>query len=236
MIFDLFKKKKTEYICIPMHNCPKYSSFAEYVTKEKELNPYYFHYSLDETIIYNVKYRNILREKGADELISMLLKEAPVLATDGKSVDYLRSHLPEKLADYDIQCYHIEDSFKVFGKELHGLKEVQQRSEIFAGEHYSDLDVWTPEDYKHGKDDIHIGHMYQSYPQFDSYDACEDRSYQNYIFRTHLITKNDMRRLSELSSRSNAQRVHEDIPISMLPMLYYPGDGEYMLLATSNNK
>lgn len=68
--------------------------------------------------------------------------------------------------------------------------------------------------------------------EFDSSVWGDDRTYQNYIIRDHPIGNVEMIRFHDLPSGSNAIRVYEHIPTSMLPMVYYSGDGNYMLVAT----
>ena len=70
------------------------------------------------------------------------------------------------------------------------------------------------------------------YPCFDWEDSLnENRTYQNYILRNRPITQEDMQRLSELKSHANEQRLWNDVPEDMLPMIYYEGDGKEMIVA-----
>ena len=77
-----------------------------------------------------------------------------------------------------------------------------------------------------------VGMLYMDYPKFDIYDECDNRSYDNYIIRREIITNSDMERLSEVPGPFSASRMHERIPTRLLPIFYYGGDGDYMLLAT----
>ena len=81
--------------------------------------------------------------------------------------------------------------------------------------------------------DIHIGELYENYPIFDSYDLGDDRTYQNYIFRKNEITKQDMETAFTVYYKGNFCMVHEQIPEDLLPILYYSGEGKYMLLASA---
>ncbi len=80
--------------------------------------------------------------------------------------------------------------------------------------------------------DIHVGEIYESYPIFDSSDLKDRRSFRNFIFRHSPICETDMRDALAIPHRCNFCMVQECIPHDMLPVLYYKGDGEHMLLAT----
>ena len=83
------------------------------------------------------------------------------------------------------------------------------------------------------KCDVHVGEMWMPYPCFDSEDfAIENRSYQNFVFREHPINQDDMRVMSELPSKGNECRISENMPAEVLPIVFYVGDGDSMLVAT----
>ena len=73
----------------------------------------------------------------------------------------------------------------------------------------------------------------KSYPKFDSYDYSDTRCYENYIFAPKPITKEQMQQYANIKLESNYCMVHEHIPAENLPILYYVGEGPYMVLATS---
>ena len=85
-------------------------------------------------------------------------------------------------------------------------------------------------------ENIHIGEIYESYPIFDSYDYNDTRCYENYIFAPKPITKDQIQQYANIQFDSNYCMVHEQIPVEYLPILYYVGDGPYMVLATKNNQ
>lgn len=140
----------------------------------------------------------------------------------------------EKLADYDIQCYNIKDKITIHGHTFNGLQDIREHIELFGREGHDGLHCWSPTEVEPYKD-VHIGHFYENYPVFDSYDLGDDRTYQNYIFRNTPITESDMKNAFGISHRANFCMVHENILEEMLPILYYSGDGQYMLLATKSN-
>lgn len=73
---------------------------------------------------------------------------------------------------------------------------------------------------------IHIGHL------FESFDFGDNKYYQNYISSNSPITESDMKNAYGVSHRVNFRMVHESIPEDKLPILYYNGNGQYMLLAS----
>ena len=76
----------------------------------------------------------------------------------------------------------------------------------------------------------------ESYPTFDSYDASDDRSYDNFIIRKHPITVADLRQLSEVKRGMNACWVHEFISPDLLPVVYHDGEHPYILVASSKQE
>ena len=85
-------------------------------------------------------------------------------------------------------------------------------------------------------DGLHFGLLFQNYPKFDSYDEIDDLTYDNYIIRRTNITEHDMRKLAKIPSLDNAKKMHEMIPADMLPILYYGGSEDYILLASAKGQ
>ena len=81
--------------------------------------------------------------------------------------------------------------------------------------------------------DIHIGELYENYPVFDIYDMGDSRTYQNFFFRERPFSHADLEQRATIPSRFNYCMVHEHIAEEFLPVLYYEGTGDYMLLATA---
>ena len=79
---------------------------------------------------------------------------------------------------------------------------------------------------------LYIAELYARYPIFDSYDVGDDRTYQNYVFTHEPVDSARMDEIFKVGHRTNYCMVHENIPEHLLPMLYYCGDGDYMILAT----
>lgn len=221
-------------ICFPHYSKGKFDSLAQALRTLKRIRYGWSEYMLTEIVQYNVCYRDYLRTYGMESLIEHLIEEAPDLGNETAALKHLRDWWARKgqLADYDIQCYHINDRITVLGRNFDGLEDIFRHRAIIGKNFFSGFECFTPNEINEYPD-VHIGELYDNYPIFDSYDAGDDRTYQNYIFRTKPITKDDMAGAFKTSCRCNFCMVHEDIPVHRLPILYYNGDGEYMLLATS---
>ncbi len=222
-------------ICFPHYKKGEFASLAECVDFLKHKTHFVYSYVLCEIVQYNICYRNYLRRQGIDELIVHLIDEAPQLREEKLLLNRLREWAAEeKLADYDIQCYNIKDKISILGHTFNGLKDIRRHIELSGRSGYGSLHCWSPAE-KESYDDVHIGHFYENYPVFDSSDLCDDRTYQNYIFRSTPITEEDMKSAFKTFHGFNFCMVHEEIPQEMLPILYYRGDGKYMLLATAKS-
>ncbi len=204
------------------------------VKKLKAMERGWSRFILSDIVQYNIRYRDLLRQSGIESLVNKLVGEAPELKDDKAALNYLREWWQRErhVAAYDIQCYNIGDEITVLGHTFHGLKDVAEHCAIVGKEFRSDIECFTPKKFDEYSD-IHIGEIYQSYPQFDSYDCDDNRTYQNYIFRREPITADELKKAFLIPHDSNFRMVHEDIPENLLPVLYYKGDGDYMLLATS---
>jgi hypothetical protein len=130
----------------------------------------------------------------------------------------------------DIQIYNIHDDVTILNHIFHGLEDIQNHVEMSLYKDWSRGQAWERQPKE--SCEIHVGEMWMPYPCFDWEDSVnENRTYQNYVLRSRPITQEDMQRLSELKSHTNEQRVWNDVPEDMLPMIYYRGDGKEMLVA-----
>ena len=193
-------------------------------------------YDLAAMVLYNVQYRDCLRSEGMEGLKARLLREAPVLAGQEKVMrgmeEWVQRHLP--LADFDIQCYNIHDVVTIEGFDFCGWQDVHDHIELMATKRLDHFDVWSREP-KSIAESVHVGCLYASYPTFDSSDWGDDRTYDNYLIRRHPITESEMEELSKVKYADNYQRVNGCLPAHLLPVLYYKGDGDCMLLATAKH-
>ena len=77
----------------------------------------------------------------------------------------------------------------------------------------------------------HVGDEWERYPIFDSSDLFDDRRYCNYIIRQKPIKDSEMIELINTTPHCNHCRLHESTPVYLLPMVYYKGDSNVMLVA-----
>ncbi len=191
-----------------------------------------------DIVEYNILYRDCLRENGIDRLIEQLCAEAPLFINEENAIKELHRWYSKlgRIAGYDIQCYGIEDKFEVLGQTFQCLHEIRSRVEMFGRGGHHELHTFSYEKNADSPDGLHFGLLFQNYPKFDSFDESDDRTYDNYIIRRSDITEPDMRKLAKIPSLNNAKRIHEVIPADMLPILYYGGSEDYMLLATAKEQ
>lgn len=124
----------------------------------------------------------------------------------------------------------ITDDVKILGHVFHGLQDIMKHVEmsLYKSYQYGHVSNKEPE----VKCKVHVGKLWAPYPCFDSSDyAYENRTYQNYVLRSRPITESDMKKLSDLPSHFDECRISEDIPSDMLPLVYYRGDGNTMIVA-----
>ena len=188
---------------------------------------------MPDIIMYNVCYRDYLRLYGIEMLLRHFVEDVPELAEDPKLLQSLREWYDKKgkdLAGYDIQCYNIKDTIKVLGHEFHGLDDVMAHRTAFARLGCSDISISScaPEKKLSG---LYVSEFYASYPVFDSYDCGDGRTYQNYVFTDEPVDEAMLKDISEIRHNYDYCMVHEHIPDHLLPILYYRGDGNYMILA-----
>jgi hypothetical protein len=190
-------------------------------------------YCFPDIIKYNVCYRDYLRDYGMEMLLKRLVKDVPELAKDEKLLQSIQKWYDKEgktLSGYDIQCYNIRDTITVLGHEFHGLEDVMAHSSAYGRIGSSDmtLNECTPQ--KKALN-LYISELYARYPIFDSFDVGDDRTYQNYVFTHEPVDSARMDEIFKVGHRMNYCMVHENIPDHLLPMLYYCGDGDYMILA-----
>ena len=190
---------------------------------------------LDRFIQYNIVMRDMLRQKGIEALLDEIFTIVPRRCVDERTIQYIIKYWTENpIADYDIQMYHIDDDITILEHTFHGLNGVRQHCEMLASQGSHLLCFPTKEHLP--LENIHVGIIEKSYPKFDSYDYSDTRCYENYIFAPKPITKEQMQQYANIKLESNYCMVHENIPTELLPILYYVGDGPYMVLATKKSQ
>lgn len=186
---------------------------------------------IDDIVLFNVCYRDILRKEGLDKLLTVLFEEAPTFKNESEAIEELRKKVEEwgPLGNYDIQCLSVKDSFTVFGHRFNGLNSVWQSVEVFQrDERYMfkrDKFVSIP--------GIHVLCNYEPYPQFDSSDADDDREYCNYFFLQRPFSDADCALIEAIPNPGNNEKYSDSLEnVDEMPMLYYGGTGEAMILVT----
>ena len=135
----------------------------------------------------------------------------------------------KRQVEHKIFSCSIHDDVEILGLVFHGLQDISAHVEMSQAVG-SSCKPSVREPKKTGR--VHVGELWMSYPCFDSSDYLyENRTYQNYILRERPITFEDMERLRKLPSGMNAQRLSPSVPEDMLPMVYYVGDGDTMMVA-----
>ena len=184
----------------------------------------------DDMMLHNVVLRDAMRNFGVKKVINQIKEFAPA----SEKLEELFERFQNKYSDdcignLDIQVYSVTENFQIFGETLHGLDDILAYMEISIGINQTSASIEKPE--KRGE--LHVGQLWERYPCFDLSDyATERRFYQNYIIRKEPIRKTEILQLKELPSFGNSKRINERIPFDMLPMVYYVGEGGFMLVAT----
>lgn len=184
-------------------------------------------YYLTDVILYNVCLRNQLRKLGAQALVDELSKMVEPNKDLKRAMTYFVDSWQDKqIADFDIQFVSIYEDLDFGFTTVSGLQELKSMVEKSI---YRDGDIDSRKEAQGGL--IHAGEVWDSYPVFDSGDLGDNRTYQNYIIRDRPITYLEMRAIACVHSRYDYCKLHETTPEDLLPMVYYRGDGGFMLMA-----
>lgn len=209
-------------------------TFAEALKYISENEKYY---EVNALLMHNVVIRDAMRKLGVTPVVEHIKTFAP---NDEKLLERLNSFQSAypngSIGNIDIQVYSVYEEVKILGHTFHGLNDIMDYVEMSLNDKSSsEGKVYSRTPKKEG--DVHVGEVWASYPCFDSEDyANETRTYQNYIVRSKPIVNEDLQKLKALPSGINYERVSENVPLSMLPMVYYKGDGCYMLVATGKTE
>lgn len=229
---------KINYIHFPLYMGGKYECLEDIIREFKNHPWQNLRTYICKIVEYNIRYRDILRDNGIEELIEHLCAETPSFKDEMEAIKELREWYSKvgKLADYDIQCYGSEDAFEVLGQTFLELQEIRRRTEMFARESLGEpLYIFAVEPVE-SPDGLHIGKLFKSFPKFDADD--DDRSYGNYVIRNCRITESDMESISKVPAygHDEASRMHEMIPADQLPIIYYEEYNDYMILASAKKR
>lgn len=220
-------------VCFPHYHKGEFSSLHKAVRFLKDRQSGWGYY-MKKIVQYNVRYRDILREKGLVSLLHRLLEDAPELCSEKAALEEVRRWYVDEgkhLAGYDIQCYNIKDKITILGHEFSGLEDVKAHRSLCGRDSFYDPDMIHCTPAKESKD-VFVAELYDRYPIFDSYDIGDDRTYQNYFFSNVPFSEETLAEMKAIKHKCNYCMVHEEIPEHLLPVLYYSGEGDYMILAT----
>jgi len=226
-------------VCFPCYGRCQFSNLQEAVDYVQQMRGGLSVY-IDHIVMYNIRFRDCLRANGIEGVIQMMISEAPSIALDTEALDYLRQkwteRMHEHIADYDIQCYPKDSWMCIEGCWFRGLDDVDAQVEMAGFPSHSTNKWMSREGYMPNTKGLHIGQILQGYPVFDCYDLSDDRYYTNYIFAKTPLTDDMMEQYcSQVSDHFNSCMVHEHIPAAFLPILYYNGDSNNVLLATAKH-
>lgn len=190
-------------------------------------------YLLEDLMLHNINMRQLMREMGARRLVEGLCE----LIEPSKEGEDLKRELDlfakdwegRSLEEIDIQVLPTNLPFVVDGIEFAGLQELKdsvvrlyQRPHRRGGASTAVEPGITPQCF--------VGECREAYPKFDIYDFGDNRSYQNFIIRKTPIEDSEFRAIAALG-RSNFCAITEKTPLQYLPLVYYSGDGGFMLVA-----
>lgn len=193
---------------------------------------------ISEIVMYNIRFRDCLRTQGIDGVIEMMIDEAPIIVFDMKALNYLKEKwaikMKKHIANYDIQCLPKDYWIRIDNCWFEGLDDIDAQVVMYGNPHH-DSGKWNSKDgFKGNAAGLYIGNIWESYPKFDSFDDSDNRCFENYIFSKQPLTEERMEEYcAKISLSENVCMVHENIPDDLLPILYYNGDSDYVLLATA---
>ena len=224
-------------VYFPCYGGCEFNSLAEAVNYVQKMCGGLYVY-IEEIVLYNIRFRDCLREKGLEGVIKMLINEAPTIAHDTKALNYLREkwtdRMKEHIADYDIQCLPKDRLILINDYLFNGLDEIDAHSEMSGNPTHRFCKWYSREGYIHNPAGLHVGNIWESYPKFDSFDDCDNRRFNNYVISKDPLTEEKMDEYcNRIGTSGNACMVHEHIPEELLPVLYWDGDSDNVLLATA---
>ena len=224
-------------ICFPHHTRGDFDSLQEAYGFLRKTEGCWTSGTLFNIISTNVRYRNHYRDYGFYGLMALLLDEECLIAQDKDTMNFMGQVAKQwRISDYDIQCYNVNDQITIMGHTFDGLKDIKSHVGISAQHKDNVLECNSDSDCR-CPDGIHVGLVYEAHPIDDGIEAHQNRTCQNFIFKNRRITSHDFESLCGNNPHgSNFCMVHEFIPEDFLPILYYWGVGNYMLLATPRVK
>lgn len=193
---------------------------------------WYYGYVLSEIVQYNLFYRNFLKQNGYRALKRRIREEWPEFKNNkgaNQILDTWWKGLERRLGDYDMFYQRLDSPIEIFGHRYNGLSDI--KSYVSRKSRLS-YDGWCHFELSEG----YVGEVYEAFPYYDPSEPDNDTgTFQNYFFRKDVVSEEDMKAVMALKPDFNYCLVNEKLPDELLPMIYYDGEDDYMLVAMKNN-
>lgn len=191
-----------------------------------------------EVITYNAVYRRAYLSSGWEGLMKKLILEVPSLAEEEGVLNSVKAKLAAKgMGDYNIACYQTNEPIELMGHRFLGLGDIVDSVTcnlwMPKEKTCTDKDICAVNSPKKGVEGLEILKIYKKYPCFDSYDSFnENRYYQNFVFSRKKFMAEKVNRIIQLPTGCNDNLCTESIPGDLLPIIYYSGEGEVLIVAS----
>lgn len=127
------------------------------------------------------------------------------------------------------------DKIKILGHEFSGLQEIKEaiEMEVRIGPITGKFDSIYKTEPKRPIEGLHVMHLYEPYPRFDSSDfEFENRIYSNFFFSRFPFDEEIIEKLKKIRAWDNYKMIVEDMDENTLPMVYYRGtSGDKVIIA-----
>ena len=223
-------------ICFPHYECGEFRTLAKAIESLGATTYSLSRYALRDIVLYTPRYRDHLRHYGVEDLIAHLVVEAPQINDEPVLLHRLRRWAEESpLADYDIRCYNIKDKITILGHTFKGLADVRRYVEVAWCENENERTL-GPSVGIARMEDMHVGCYYEKCDMWIAPYSANSRICQSYIFRQNPVSQSDMSGVLCSPRDVDFLKDHEGLDMAWLPLLYYPGEGKYMFLATRRDE
>lgn len=229
-------------IHVPHYRNGSFNNLAEAVENLGRNLEYY----ITKLVLYNICYRDILRNYGFEELKQRMLAEAPRLANDSMAMKALETLRDFEIAPFDIQCLPCDSVLSFFGIEVNGLQALKQAVGIstqywHTNNPYLLKGAFRPGIHRNKPEKtikgLYIAEIYERYPCFDSDDyANENRYFQNFFISRTPFSDDKLLAYMKNKATTNVCMVRDDLSLQSLPAVYYVGEENYMLVANEKRQ
>lgn len=217
-------------------NVETYGNLKEVITQESD---HYLDNLIVKAVTYNKQYRKVYMNSGLDALIKKIVHDAPSLATKENVLNSIREKLAANgIGRYNITCFSTNAPIRVEGHTFVGFDDIVKHVTCDTywpsdSQSYTDKDIRRIKPLEEDIKGMEILEIYEKYPCFDIYDSInENRFYQNFFFSKKPFTAETVSKISKLPTYSNYCLCTEQIPEELLPMIYYCGEGEVLIMAS----